>query len=373
MASLRSPFFSFGLVLATMAVSACSGEPTVPQSGEQLRLTATCRQLTAEVFVGQVKDGIPALSDPVFVAVGDPQTDYLLPDDRVIGLEVAGGYIAVPHNILWWHEIVNLNDVGLSVTYCPLTGSSMVFDRGAVDGAEFGTSGLLFKNNLVMYDRSPSGVVESLWPHMLAEGRCGSAEGKKLRMVAALEIEWEDWVALHPDTRVLSKDTGLPNDYTLYPYGSYEREDNELTLMPIDSLDTRRLPKERVLGIPFGDGGGIAFPFGALRSVGDLAAIHQILGDDREGRGSREPIVVFWDSGAAAAMAYQPEVAGVALTFEVRDGTFVDLETGSQWSIDGKALSGPLVGNSLPKIPEAYVSFWFAFSQFYPNLHLWLP
>ena len=44
-----------------------------------------------------------------------------------------------------------------------------------------------------------------------------------------------------------------------------------------------------------------------------------------------------------------------------------------QWSIDGKALSGPLVGNSLPKIPEAYVSFWFAFSQFYPNLHLWLP
>ena len=224
MASLRSPFFSFGLVLATMAVSACSGEPTVPQSGEQLRLTATCRQLTAEVFVGQVKDGIPALSDPVFVAVGDPQTDYLLPDDRVIGLEVAGGYIAVPHNILWWHEIVNLNDVGLSVTYCPLTGSSMVFDRGADDGAEFGTSGLLFKNNLVMYDRSPTGVVESLWPQMLAEGRCGSAEGKKLRMVAALEIEWEDWVALHPDTRVLSKDTGLPNDYTLYPYGSYERE-----------------------------------------------------------------------------------------------------------------------------------------------------
>ncbi len=44
-----------------------------------------------------------------------------------------------------------------------------------------------------------------------------------------------------------------------------------------------------------------------------------------------------------------------------------------QWSIDGKALSGRLVGNSLPKIPEAYVSFWFAFSQFYPNLHLWLP
>ena len=58
---------------------------------------------------------------------------------------------------------------------------------------------------------------------------------------------------------------------------------------------------------------------------------------------------------------------------EVRNGAFVDLETGSQWSIEGKALSGPLVGNSLSKVPEAYVSFWFAFSQFYPDLHLWLP
>lgn len=372
MASLRVPFFSFGLVSATMAVSACSDEPTVTPTGEQSQPSALCRQLTADVFSGQVKDGIPALSDPVLVTVGDLQTDYLLPDDRVIGLEVAGEYIAFPHNILWWHEIVNLNDVGLAITYCPLTGSSMVFDRGAVDGAEFGTSGLLFKNNLVMYDRAQSGVVESLWPQMLAGGRCGPGEGRKLDMVPALEIEWEDWVALHPDTRVLSEDTGYPIDYTLYPYGAYEREDNENTLMPIDSLDNRRLPKERVLGIPFDDGGGIAFPFGALRSVGDLAAINEILGDDREGRGSREPIVVFWDSGAAAAMAYQPEAAGMELTFEVRDGAFVDVETGSQWSLEGVALSGPLAGASLPAIPEAYVSFWFAFASFFPNPVLWL-
>ena len=64
---------------------------------------------------------------------------------------------------------------------------------------------------------------------------------------------------------------------------------------------------------------------------------------------------------------------GESLTFEVGDGTFVDLETGSQWSIEGKALSGPFVGKSLDKIAEAYVSFWFAFSTFYPNPVLWLP
>ena len=84
--------------------------------------------------------------------------------DRVIGIEVGGQYLAIPHNILWWHEIVNFDDLGvlLSVTYCPLTGSSMVFDRSAVvDGDSFGVSGLLFNNNLIMFNRRADGAQSS--------------------------------------------------------------------------------------------------------------------------------------------------------------------------------------------------------------------
>jgi hypothetical protein len=120
-----------------------------------------------------------------------------------------------------------------------------------------------------------------------------------------------------------------------------------------------------VLGIPFENGGGLAFPFGALRDLGDLGAIHET-GD------GQEPIVVFWDSNASAAMAYRPSALGQDLTFEVRGGAFVDAETGSEWSLEGKALSGPLVGRRLEMIPEAYVSFWFAFSTFFESPELWL-
>ncbi len=361
----RSGGFRFPLpilILATVGISACGDGGTLP--GETM--TALCQELQIGLISGAARDGIPALSDPRLVAVSDPETDYLLGTDRVIGLEVAGEYIAVPHNILWWHEIVNLNDVGLAVTYCPLTGSSMVFDRGAAEGAEFGVSGLLFNNNLVMVDRSPSGVAESLWPQMLAGGRCGPAEGRELEMVPALEIEWEDWVALHPDTRVLSEDTGFSRTYTRYPYGNYEVETNSLTLFPQDEFDPRRAPKERVLGIPFENGGGLAFPFGALRDAGDLTAIHET-GD------GQEPIVVFWDSEASAAMAYRPSAGGQMLTFEARNGAFVDVETESEWSLEGRALSGSLTGQRLAMIPEAYVSFWFAFSTFFENPELWLP
>ena len=370
---MRKKFSEFsllfsGLVLATVGVSACGDGTTVPD----VELTALCLEVRDVLLQGAIKDGIPALTDPTMVPAGDVAAEYLLPRDRVIGLEIGGEYLAFPHNIFWWHEIVNLNDFGLAVTYCPLTGSSMVFDRSAAGGAEFGVSGLLLQNNLVMYDRAPSGVVETLWPQMLAGGRCGPGEGRELEMVPALEIEWEDWVALHPDTRVVSSETGFSRDYTQYPYGDYEVESNARTLYPQGSLDGRRPPKERVLGIPFENGGGIAFPFGALRDVGDLVAIHETLGDGQN-PGSDEPVVVFWDSEASAAMAYRPSAAGQALTFAVTDGAFVDMETQTQWSLEGKALSGPLAGERLEMIPEAYVSFWFAFSTFFENPELWIP
>jgi hypothetical protein len=303
--------------------------------------------------------------------VGDPNTDYLLGTDRVIGIEITGEYIAIPHNILWWHEIENFNDLGLAVTYFPLTGSSMVFDRGAAVGAEFGVSGLLFNNNLVMVDRSSSDVAETLWPQMLAAGRCGLGEGRGLDMVAALEIEWEDWVALHPDTRVLSEDTGLSRPYTLYPYGDYEIERNAFTLFPQGALDPRRPPKERVLRIPNEDRRAISFPFSALRNVGDFAVAHETLDDGQGGTGGR--IVVFWDSDAPVAMAYRLSAGGQNMTFEVRNGTFVDLETGTEWSLEGKALSSPLASQRLEMIPEAFISFWFAFSTFFGTPALWRP
>ena len=84
---------------------------------------------------------------------------------------MGGEPYAVPLNVLRYHEIVNATfetDGGLldlAVTHCPLTGSSMVFDRAAAGGAEFGVSGILYQSNLVMYDRNTS---ESLWPQMVA-------------------------------------------------------------------------------------------------------------------------------------------------------------------------------------------------------------
>ena len=161
-----------GLALATVAAAACSGDAgtsvDADGGGGGERLTALCQEFQGELIRGAPKDWIPALTDPELVAPDSPWVDFLLPTDRVIGIEVDGEYLAVPHNILWHHEIANFDNYGLAVTYCPLTGSSMVFRRDFAAGAEFGSSGLLFNNNLVMYDRAAVEGEDSLWPQMLA-------------------------------------------------------------------------------------------------------------------------------------------------------------------------------------------------------------
>jgi hypothetical protein len=295
---------------------------------------------------GPGKDGIPALSNPQLVGAETEGAAYLRDADRVIGLLIGSAPVAVPLNIGWWHEIVNLevDGVRVAVTHCPLTGSSLAFDRAAIGGAEFGVSGLLYRNNPIMYDRTSS---ESLWPQMLRGARCGPRDGAALSMAPVIEMNWSAWKQLHPDTRVVSSATGVVRNYQAYPYGDYDRIDNAQLLFPISRLDTRRPPKERVLGIPSGESGGVAFPFGALSAVGPVAVVETVI-DGGTG-------VVFWDATAGAAMAYVPRAGDQDLLFEIRDGRIADTATGSIWTVGGVAVTGPLAGTRLPPVAEAYV------------------
>ena len=111
----------------------------------------------------------------------------------------------------------------LAITYCPLTGSSLVFDRESVGGATIGVSGITFMNNLVLWNRREPN--ESLWPQMLAEARCGSGVGAKLAQHPFVEMEWSHWLELHPTTSVLAQDQGFDPIFFEYdrhradPYG----------------------------------------------------------------------------------------------------------------------------------------------------------
>lgn len=303
-------------------------------------------------------DQIPALTDPTFVEPDAPGAEPWTDQSRVIGLVVDGQPLAIPLGIMHHHEIVNLNrgDHHLAVTYCPLTGSALTFDRSVVDDAELGVSGILVRNNLVMFDRE----TESSWffAQMARTAVCGpSTRRLRLPMVASWEMRWDAWRRLYPDTRVVSFDTGFARSYDVHPNPEYEELDNPDLLISVP-LDPRRPPKERVLGVPIAFDGGPAFPFEAMKGHERLVmTLHH------QGR----PAVVFWDRAAEAATTFYADLDGEELTFETASSGYRDLKTGTSWRLDGLAVEGPLAGRRLEPVDEAYVAFWFAWADFHPE------
>ncbi|MDZ7780635.1 MAG: DUF3179 domain-containing protein [Gemmatimonadota bacterium] len=359
----KAALIATGIVIG---LGACSSEPAVRPSGSSQALEdLSCSVPESEIFVGAFRDGIPALTDPEMQLPGFEETSLWQDDDRVVGMVLGDQPIAVPLNIFWWHEIVNLDMDGYSVaiTHCPLTGSSLAFDREPQGGVEFGVSGLLFRNNLMMYDRT--GENESLWPQMSRGARCGPKDGQGLDMLPVVEMTYGKWRRIHPNTLVVTSETGWDRDYSSngYPYRGYDDRSNPELLFPISGdIDTRFPPKARVLGVPEGTG-GTAFLYSELNRLGDRAVVTM--------ESANEDYVVFWDEEAWGAMAYHPTVDGQPLTFEVRSEKIVDEETGSTWNMSGQATGGELAGSRLEPIDEAYVAFWFAWPLFQPDIQVW--
>ncbi|MBI4544576.1 MAG: DUF3179 domain-containing protein [Gemmatimonadetes bacterium] len=339
------------LTVLLLGFAACGEE-------EPAGLNRAMCELDPELMAGggPPPDGIPALRKPRMVGPSDPSLGYLEDGDRVLGVVIDGQARAYPHNILWWHEIINdtLGGRAFAVTFCPLTGSGLAFEsaiRGRV--IDFGVSGLLFANNLVMYDR---GAGELYGPQLEVAGRCQGFNGVEPSLIPILETSWARWKQLHPDTRVVTGDLDFGRNYRRYPYGSYANLGNPELLFPM-RIDQTRLAKERVLGIRVGANGGRGYPFGELADLGDVAAVNE----EVDGR----PIVVLYEQAAGeTAAAYERRLNGRTLTFEAGGGGFRDRETGSRWDIGGRAVAGPLAGQRLRGVENAYVVFWFAWRAF---------
>ena len=362
----RTGYYLIGLML--LVASCDSSSAVMPESPSTVECSITqepvinvCDLPSDEIVDGGPgKDGIPALTNPPLVAA--EEISYLAESDRVIGLILDGNPVAIPHNILWWHEILNYDGAtqNIAVTYCPLTGSSIVFDRAAIGGAELGVSGLLYQNNLIMYDRNTE---EALWSQMLSGARCNSSKGFPLATVDHVEMSWSGWRAIHPDTQVLSASTGFSRNYTQYPYGDYEEVNNDRLLFQMDTIDCRRPPKERVLGIPGENGTAMTFPFGLLDEIGPKARVSIVF----EG----ELVMVLWDRDKQSAVAFRPWTEnGVNIDIVITGDQFVDGDTGTVFEVNGMGIDGELAGEQLQVIDEAYVAFWFAWPAFHPQTEL---
>ncbi|MFT5716146.1 MAG: hypothetical protein ACJAWS_001366 [Oleiphilaceae bacterium] len=204
---------------------------------------------------GPPRDGIPSIDDPVFVSLD--KASFLKDDDRVLGVSFNGVSKAYSLSILNYHELVNdvFNKHPVVVSFCPLCGTGMAFDA-LNDGKkrEFGVSGLLYNSDLLMYDRQ----TDSLWSQIEGRAISGSAKGQRLKRLAVTHTSWKSWRDHHPNTLVLSQQTGHQRNYLRSPYPDYSN--NDAIYFPVSHTDKRYHPKEVVVGVEI-DGKFKAYPF----------------------------------------------------------------------------------------------------------------
>jgi len=235
------------------ASAAPAGAPSAtPSEGDELDQISRLIQSG-----GPPPDGIPPVEQPKYVSIAEASKKWS-DDDVVDTFTIEGQPRAYPRFITVWHEIVNEIAGGkpISITYCPLTGSTLVFSGVLADGREttFGTSGMLYNSNLVMYDRA----TKSMWPQLFGVAVRGDLKGQRLtEMGGAVTSTFGRWKAKFPDGVVLSTDTGHVRTYGISPYGTYDEE--RMVIFPVRHSDERFHPKKVFVGVR-ANGAALAIP-----------------------------------------------------------------------------------------------------------------
>lgn len=194
---------------------------------------------------GVVVNGIPPLRDPRVVAVAG--ANYLNDSNVVFGLVVNGDARAYPRRILAWHEMAidRVGGVDLTIVYCTLCGTVIPFESQASGRRfRFGTSGLLYRSNKLMFDEETN----SLWSTFEGVPVVGSLAGSGVTLTtrAVVTTTWKEWRTEHPETSVLSLETGYKRDYSEgAAYRGYASTDR--LMFRVSKTDARLRNKDEVL------------------------------------------------------------------------------------------------------------------------------
>ena len=232
----------------------------------------------------------------------------------------------------------------------------------------FGTSGFLYRSNKLMYDR----LTNSVWNQFTGEPVIGplAETGIRLELLPVTLTIWEDWLAQHPDTTVLSAHTGI------YPASGYEPESDPRaiyyeyfnspeTMFPVWNRRADLGTKEVILGLAVGDEFK-AYPVAALQQE---RVVNDVLGDTG--------VVVIGSSSSQASRAYERDahnfsLAGGDAATGGLPSTLVDSK-GDVWSVTEEYLVNDTSPSERLKRIPTHMSFWFGWFAFHADTQVYRP
>ena len=295
---------------------------------------------------GVAVDGIPALDHPKLIAAAD--ADDLLDGDLVFGVEINGDARAYPLRIMGWHEMFNevIGGVPVALAYCTLCGSGILFET-QIEGRErpfiFGSSGLLYRSNKLMFDRQ----TDSLWNQFTGQPVVGPLvdSGIQLKVLPVVISSWARWRESHPETRVLSLDTGYRRDYgSGVVYADYFASRD--LMFPTRVNETQLQKKDYVFGIR-SVAAAKAWPLEVFTGgavINDAVGLRQV--------------VLIGDAETRTVRAYD---RGGRMFEATAEGNRLR-GPGGLWEVAEEMLVGP-DGTRLSRVP-GHVAYWFAWDGY---------
>ena len=321
------------------------------------------RQDSAQIRLDEIRwggvgqDGIPPLRNPKMLKA--EEADYLDDDNIVFGVEIDGDVRAYPKRILAWHEMFTdtfgegSNEQAIAGVYCTLCGTVIIY-KTQHNGVthQLGTSGFLYRSNKLMYDKA----TQSMWSTVRGEPVLGPLvnKGIALEHLSVVTTTWKEWKRRHPETLVLSLDTGHRRDYGEgVAYQEYFASDALMFNTPFQ--DNRLKNKREVLALRF-----VAAPNQQLAIDTEYLNANPVYND----KIGQQPFVVLTDK-TGANRVYDPK--GIRLVEYDGLDTATD-STGKHWQISEQALTSN-DGQTLNRLPY-HRAFWFGWRAAFPDTRL---
>ena len=330
----------------------------------------------------------------LFQAIARQGTDWV----QIVGESAdcpSDGWLTMPEDLIWpgmdgWYEanmqLPDLTETGASalvpdagvsghvvgmpvmLAYCTLCGSGILYDatvpdlviNGVSQGEtvlEFGSTGMLMRSNKLMYDRN----TDTVWNAMTGEPAFGplSGTGIRLEILPVVVTDWATWFAEHPDTSVLSLDTGYERDYR--NGAAYQQYFNDPTfiMFPVWQQDTSQQQKEMVFALNIHDTPK-AYPLDVL--IPEAVTNDTLAGVNIVIISRSTPDRDFFEPGGAAVRAYAS--GDYVFSPGEAENEVVD-QAGDVWTVTEDALLND-TGESLERI-GGHLAFWFGWYSFYPK------
>ena len=237
--------------------------------------------------------------------------------------------------------------------YCTLCGAVILYETHH-EGVhhELGTSGFLYRSNKLMYDRATQSLWNTTWGRPVIGPLAGT--GITLKRSYVVTTTWGEWRRRHPETTVLSLETGHVRDYGEgVAYRDYFATDELMFGVP--RLDNRLKNKDEVVALVFPDLSGDTMAISAA-----YLEMQPLYEDSLAGR----DFVVLTDRSGANRVYERKETI-----FESYDGESRVIDSqGNQWELreDGLYADSGEIRQRLP----AHRAFWFGWYAANPDTRL---